>query len=87
MTSSDPSPQAQALGQYFLQNSNGSHARNVAWQIEHRLRLASFWDIKPRAKVLEVGCGQGDCTVVLADKVGEHGHVDAVDPGAPDYGK
>lgn len=31
-------------------------------------------------------CGQGDCTIVLADAVGEGGHVDAVDPGSPDYG-
>lgn len=86
MSSVDPSSKAQALGQCFLQNPNGSSARSVAWQIEHRLQLVSFWDIKPGSRVLEVGCGQGDCTIVLADRVGETGHVDAVDPGAPDYG-
>jgi hypothetical protein len=55
-------------------------------QEKHRLTLVSFWDITPGSRVLEIGCGQGDCTVVLADAVGENGHVDAVDPGAPDYG-
>jgi len=53
----------------------------------HRLSLVSLFDIQPDSRVLEIGCGQGDCTVVLADAVGDGGgHVDAVDPGAPDYG-
>ncbi|TGO57955.1 hypothetical protein BCON_0060g00290 [Botryotinia convoluta] len=34
----------------------------------------------------KLGCGQGDTTLVLAAQVGENGHVDAVDPGDPDYG-
>jgi 16S rRNA A1518/A1519 N6-dimethyltransferase RsmA/KsgA/DIM1 with predicted DNA glycosylase/AP lyase activity len=55
--------------------------------MDHRIELVDFWGIKPGSRVLELGCGQGDCTVVLADAVGETGHVDAVDPGAPDYGK
>jgi ubiquinone/menaquinone biosynthesis C-methylase UbiE len=54
--------------------------------MEHRLELLSFWDIKAGSRVLELGCGQGDCTIPLADAVGETGHVHAVDPGAPDYG-
>ncbi|KIN05824.1 hypothetical protein OIDMADRAFT_38276 [Oidiodendron maius Zn] len=54
--------------------------------MDHRLDLVSFWGITPGSRVLEIGCGQGDCTIVLADAVGESGHVDAVDPGAPDYG-
>ena len=37
-------------------------------------------------KVLEIGCGQGDTTVVLADTVGESGHVTAIDIAPPDYG-
>jgi len=53
---------------------------------EHRIALVDQWDIKPGSKVLEVGCGQGDCTVVLATAVGDTGHVTAIDPGAPDYG-
>lgn len=37
-------------------------------------------------KVLEIGCGQGDTTVVLADVVGESGHVTAIDIAPGDYG-
>jgi hypothetical protein len=56
------------------------------FQQTHRRALVSFWDIKPGSRVLELGGGQGDCTIVLAKAVGETGHVDAVDPGAADYG-
>jgi predicted methyltransferase len=56
------------------------------FQQAHRRALVSFWDIKPGSRVLELGGGQGDCTIVLAEAVGETGHVDAVDPGAADYG-
>ncbi|KAF7909345.1 uncharacterized protein EAF01_003063 [Botrytis porri] len=55
-------------------------------QIRHRVELVNFWSIPPGSKVLEIGCGQGDTTLVLAAQVGENGHVDAVDPGDPDYG-
>ncbi|TVY91453.1 Methyltransferase, partial [Lachnellula willkommii] len=34
----------------------------------------------------EIGCGQGDSTIVLVSLVGPTGHVDAYDPGSPDYG-
>ncbi|PQE28386.1 SAM-dependent methyltransferase protein [Rutstroemia sp. NJR-2017a BBW] len=55
-------------------------------QIRHRIDLVDFWEIPPSSHVLEIGCGQGDTTIVLADRVGPDGHVDALDPGAPDYG-
>lgn len=58
-----------------------------AEQIQHRLELVQFWGIKQGAQVLEIGCGQGECTIALAHAVGPDGHIDAVDPGAPDYGK
>ncbi|PQE07326.1 SAM-dependent methyltransferase protein [Rutstroemia sp. NJR-2017a WRK4] len=54
-------------------------------QIRHRIDLVDFWEIPPSSHVLEIGCGQGDTTIVLADRVGPEGHVDALDPGAPDY--
>ena len=54
--------------------------------MQHRISLVSFWDIQPGSRVLELGCGQGDATIVLADAVGPDGHVDAIDPGSPDYG-
>jgi len=55
-------------------------------QMAHRLSLLSYWSIHPGSRVLEIGCGQGDTTIVLADAVGPTGHVDAIDPGDPTYG-
>lgn len=55
-------------------------------QLKHRLSLVETFGLKPGMRVLEVGCGQGDTTVALADAVGEKGHVLAVDIAAPNYG-
>ncbi|PMD37064.1 hypothetical protein L207DRAFT_515488 [Hyaloscypha variabilis F] len=55
-------------------------------QLEHRLAILDFWSIAPGSRVLELGCGQGDTTIALANAVGPTGHIDAVDPGSPDYG-
>lgn len=55
-------------------------------QIAYRLVLADFWGLSQGAQVLEVGCGQGDMTAVLADRVGHLGHVTAIDSGSPDEG-
>ncbi|KAH7402305.1 hypothetical protein DE146DRAFT_652989 [Phaeosphaeria sp. MPI-PUGE-AT-0046c] len=55
-------------------------------QTQHRLELLRYWNIVGGSNVLELGCGQGDCTVVIADVVGEKGRVVGVDPGPPDYG-
>ncbi|KAL7959424.1 S-adenosyl-L-methionine-dependent methyltransferase [Trichoderma compactum] len=55
-------------------------------QAEHRINFTNFWQIAPGSRVLEIGCGQGTTTVVLAEAVGPTGHVDAVDPGPPEYG-
>ena len=49
-------------------------------QFEHRVNIVKSWNIPPGSHVLEIGPGQGDCTIVLATAVGESGHVDAVDP-------
>lgn len=56
-------------------------------QTIHRLLLLQHWNLDPDSKVLELGCGQGDCTTVLADAVGEKGRVVAVDPAELNYGK
>lgn len=56
-------------------------------QTLHRLTLLQQWNIPVGSKVLELGCGQGDCTTALASAVGDHGHVVAVDPAELDYGK
>ncbi|KAI0127668.1 putative SAM-dependent methyltransferase [Xylariales sp. AK1849] len=55
-------------------------------QAEHRIGLVNLWRISPGSRVLELGCGQGNATAVLAHALGPRGHVDAVDPGALDYG-
>lgn len=55
-------------------------------QVEHRLQLINTWRIPQGSKILEIGCGQGTCTTVLATATGPGGHIDAVDPGLPDYG-
>ncbi|MEI4769120.1 methyltransferase domain-containing protein [Psychrobacillus sp. FJAT-51614] len=55
-------------------------------QTEHRLKLAQFWNIKSGSKVLEIGCGQGDTTSVIAYLVGDEGLVHAIDIASPHYG-
>lgn len=55
-------------------------------QTQYRMQLVERWQILPGARVLEVGCGQGDMTAVLAHTVGDGGHVTAVDIAHPDYG-
>ncbi|GEM_PF-2685345 len=55
-------------------------------QLAHRMMLADFWGIRPGDHVLEVGCGQGDTTVVLAEAVGDDGHVVGIDTASGGYG-
>jgi precorrin-6B methylase 2 len=76
-----PSDKGHALIGHFI----GGYAG--AFQMDHRIDLIAFWNIKPGSRILELGCGQGDCTIALADAVGPDGHIDAVDPGSPDYGE
>ncbi|KAF9780380.1 hypothetical protein IL306_000316 [Fusarium sp. DS 682] len=55
-------------------------------QTTHRLELLNLFRIPISSKILEIGCGQGTCTVVLGHAIGEVGHVDAIDPAPLDYG-
>ncbi|WP_254404119.1 class I SAM-dependent methyltransferase [Streptomyces anulatus] len=55
-------------------------------QTRHRAALVESWHIEPGSTVLELGCGQGDMTAVLAEAVGPKGHVVAVDVAEPSYG-
>ncbi|WP_231495836.1 cyclopropane-fatty-acyl-phospholipid synthase family protein [Paucisalibacillus sp. EB02] len=55
-------------------------------QLQHRLDLVDAFELKKGMSVLEIGCGQGDTTVALADAVGENGHVVAIDIASPEYG-
>jgi hypothetical protein len=54
-------------------------------QTKHRLKLLSTFGLvnSNPEKLLEIGCGQGDCTVVLAQYATL---VDAIDPASLDYG-
>ena len=55
-------------------------------QSAYRRRVLDCWDIPAGSRVLEIGCGQGDMTVVLAEAVGQDGHVTAVDIANREYG-
>ncbi|MCF3182706.1 methyltransferase domain-containing protein [Streptomyces polychromogenes] len=55
-------------------------------QTRHRAALVDGWNIEPGSTVLELGCGQGDMTAVLAEAVGPRGRVVAVDVAEPSYG-
>jgi SAM-dependent methyltransferase len=55
-------------------------------QTRFRLDLVDGWALRPGGRVLEVGCGQGDMTAVLADAVGPGGHVLGVDIASHGYG-
>ena len=64
--------------------SNFGHT--TAAQLRHRMALVEFWRPKAGDRVLEIGCGQGDCTAVLAHAVGGRGKVVATDIAPPGYG-
>jgi hypothetical protein len=55
-------------------------------QTLHRQQLLQHWNVTTGSKVLELGCGQGDCTTVLANAVGGQGSVVALDPADLNYG-
>ncbi|WP_251144997.1 methyltransferase domain-containing protein [Streptomyces sp. McG3] len=55
-------------------------------QTRHRAALVASWDITPGSTILELGCGQGDMTAVLAEAVGPTGRVVATDVAEPSYG-
>jgi len=55
-------------------------------QTRHRIRLAKSFGIEPGDRILEIGCGQGDTTAVLAYMVGDEGFVHGIDIASSDYG-
>lgn len=55
-------------------------------QTRFRAGLVDGWGIPAGASVLEIGCGQGDMTAVLAAAVGQHGRVVGIDIADPSYG-
>jgi len=67
-------------------HKGAGHLQIVVGQMEQRIQLVKTWGIQPGEKIIEIGCGQGDCTVALATAVGDSGHVTAIDPASLDYG-
>jgi predicted methyltransferase len=65
---------------------DASHFEIQCSQTAHRLKLIEKWKIRPGSRLLELGCGQGDCTTALASAVGDQGTVVALDPASLDYG-
>ncbi|CAO3679940.1 unnamed protein product [Umbelopsis ramanniana] len=63
-----------------------AHRKIAEVQTRHRIKLAEQWAIADASSVLEIGCGQGDTTVVLADVVGSKGKVTSIDIAEEDYG-
>lgn len=78
-------PDTEAIARLSLHDP--THFAIQKSQTVHRLALLQQWKIATGTTVLEVGCGQGDCTTILATAVGAHGKVVALDPAALDYGQ
>ena len=81
---------ASTIASYSI--SPPSHPQIQTSQTAHRIRLLTSWNttqtIKPGSNVIELGCGQGDMTTVLASAVGPNGTVIALDscPNPETYG-
>lgn len=55
-------------------------------RFRQRLSILSQWSIPPGSRVLDIGCGQGDSSLVLAMELGPTCHVTGIDTAPPDYG-
>ncbi|KAI6804081.1 hypothetical protein KC363_g6451 [Hortaea werneckii] len=55
-------------------------------QFIHRMALAQTWQILPGSRILDIGCGQGESSLVLAELLGPGGHVTGIDTASHDYG-
>lgn len=52
-----------------------------------RLLSAQAWGISPGQKILDIGCGQGESSLVLAEVVGPSGHITGIDNAPASYGR
>ncbi|KAK3372334.1 hypothetical protein B0H63DRAFT_292384 [Podospora didyma] len=83
---------ASKIASYNVQPASGPNPISSAIELSqatHRINLVNAWGvIHPGSRILELGCGQGTCTAVLAEAVSQvgGGQVDAVDPAPLDYG-
>jgi len=67
----------------FLQYDN----EEKSLQLRHRIALVNMWAPSMGDCVLEVGCGQGETTIVLAATVGALGRLLAIDNAPAEYGR
>ena len=87
---------AAELAQYAIHDptSREPSSRTQISQMQHRINILTAWfgdlvagqDALKDSKVVEIGCGQGDSTILLAWAVGRGGKVFAIDPAPLDYG-
>lgn len=54
-------------------------------QTAHRLQILKHSALKDGDEIIEIGCGQGDCTSVMA-LLYPNSHITAIDPASLDYG-
>ncbi|KAJ6442833.1 SAM-dependent methyltransferase [Purpureocillium lavendulum] len=65
----------------------GKHSKAVIAQFVHRLALCKAWGIEEGAqRLIDIGCGQGECSMVLASVLGPSGRVTGTDVAPLDYG-
>ncbi|KAM7220626.1 putative SAM-dependent methyltransferase [Rhypophila decipiens] len=92
-----PLSSASKIGSYAIAPTkpNAYHNAIELSQATHRINLLNTAAWSPSfthqkdshgLRILEIGCGQGTCTQVLAEAVSPNGHIDAVDPAPLDYG-
>jgi ubiquinone/menaquinone biosynthesis C-methylase UbiE len=75
----------QQVSELMLAHTLGPQAHQLV-QTQYRFDIAHCMNLAPGSRILEIGCGQGDMTAVLANQVGTNGKVIAVDPASPNYG-
>ena len=56
--------------------------RGLEWAHAYKLRSFEYLDVEPGDSILEVGCGAGDDSLALAQRVGPDGRVVGIDAGA-----
>lgn len=76
----------QELSACLLYSAEHLDSENHLAALKHRQQVTRAWGIPPGASVLEIGPGQGELTVVLADAVGRAGKVVAIDNAPLDWG-
>lgn len=78
---SDPA----SIAKYHVYSSDGVY-EGLVDQMTQRIEVVKRWKIRPGSRILEIGCGQGDCTLALAAAAGIEGHVVGIDPAPLNYG-